>query len=77
MRKVILVFVAVLAATPLGCGRKTGPVAATAEEAAEQRRDEKLVQDAESTNAKQRKPGKTQEQQVEEAESARQRRGGR
>ena len=78
MRKLIFVSTLLLAAGAVGCGGKTGPVVVTPEQEAEQRRDEKLVHDAEAANFKQQqlqKPPKTQEQEVEEAERRRQ--GGR
>lgn len=56
MRKLIFILVALLA---VGCGKKTGPVTATPEIEAEQRREEKEAEEAESAHQKPQTPQKS------------------
>ena len=74
MKKLMLVATALLAA---GCGKSDPKVEVTPELEAEQRRDDKNVRDAESAMQKQQKPARTQEQEVDAAEGALQRKNNR
>lgn len=72
MRKILLTAIVLLAA---GCGGGSEPVTVTPELEARQKEDAQRVQDAESMMQKQqRQKAMMQEQRVNEAESARQKR---
>jgi hypothetical protein len=72
MRKMMMILSVGLLVGLAGCG-KQNPMVVTPEMEAEQKQAEKDVQQAESANRRQQKPGRTFDQQVEDEERNRRR----